>query len=347
MSEPDIDFPRGPFEEAAAWFARMRGPDAEANRGQFEAWLAGDARNRRAYSRAAEIFAMGKLLQDDERQGGKPASPSRRRRAPVAATVAAAALVAGSAGWIGLRHMHPVGNNAGAPAISSEGSRPLELANDTSGARQYRLSDGSLITAASATRISVDLGPRIRRIVLTSGEARFSVAHETRPFVVYAGGGTVTARGTLFDVALSPDRRVRVRLIEGVIDVASPPGTQRSRPLRLIAGQSTSFEARTSLPAIARSVPPPAAPDASAAVLDYDAVRLSELVDDANRRSQRPIRTAGALGERRVSGRFRIDDTELLADRLAALFDLTVDRSKATAILLRPPARRNISAQTP
>jgi transmembrane sensor len=53
------------------------------------------------------------------------------------------------------------------------------------------------------------------------------------------------------------------------------------------------------------------------------------------------------LGERRVSGRFRIDDTELLADRLAALFDLTVDRSKATAILLRPPARRNISAQTP
>jgi transmembrane sensor len=94
-------------------------------------------------------------------------------------------------------------------------------------------------------------------------------------------------------------------------------------------------------------VPPSNAPNPSAAVLDYDGVRLGELVDDANRRSQRPIRTAGALGERRVSGRFRIDDTELLADRLAVLFDVTVDRSNATVILLRPPSRRNISSQTP
>ena len=55
MSEPDRDRPQGQlFEEAAAWFARMRGPDAEASRDEFEAWLARGALHRSAYNRAAD-----------------------------------------------------------------------------------------------------------------------------------------------------------------------------------------------------------------------------------------------------------------------------------------------------
>ena len=37
-----------PIEEAARWFARMRAPDAERSRAEFEAWLAGGADRRRA-----------------------------------------------------------------------------------------------------------------------------------------------------------------------------------------------------------------------------------------------------------------------------------------------------------
>ena len=48
--------------QAAHWFARMRAPDAEASREAFETWLAERPEHRSAYSRAAEIFAMGKLL---------------------------------------------------------------------------------------------------------------------------------------------------------------------------------------------------------------------------------------------------------------------------------------------
>jgi len=40
-----------------------------------------------------------------------------------------------------------------------------------------------------------------------------------------------------------------------------------------------------------------------------------------------------AIGERRISGRFRIDDPEILAERLAALFDFTVDRRPADILI--------------
>ena len=90
MIEPERDRPKGQlFEEAAGWFARMRGPDAEASREEFEAWLARGALHRSAYNRAAEVFAMGKLLEEEETQARHP-----RRRLAAAAAVAAVSDVA-------------------------------------------------------------------------------------------------------------------------------------------------------------------------------------------------------------------------------------------------------------
>lgn len=49
-------------EEAARWFTAMRGPEAEACRVDFEAWLARDVSHRAAYNRIAETFSLGKRL---------------------------------------------------------------------------------------------------------------------------------------------------------------------------------------------------------------------------------------------------------------------------------------------
>jgi transmembrane sensor len=69
---------------------------------------------------------------------------------------------------------------------------------------------------------------------------------------------------------------------------------------------------------------------------EYDGVAVADLIDAANRSSAQPIRLAEtAIGQRRVSGRFRLDDTALLAQRLALLFDLNVDRSHPEEIVLR------------
>src|SRR3546814_15175781 len=75
--------------------------------------------------------------------------------------------------------------------------------------------------------------------------ARFDVAHETRPFVVLAGGGSVTARGTIFDVSLDRYERVTVRLLSGAVDVERPRPikgtTGRKAVARLEPGETHSF----------------------------------------------------------------------------------------------------------
>lgn len=88
--------------------------------------------------------------------------------------------------------------------------------------RTFSLSNGSLNTLDRDSRISVGLTPQRRDIVLVRGRARFSVVHESRPFAVKAGNGTVIARGTLFDVTLRPGTQAVVTLIEGLVDVEMP-----------------------------------------------------------------------------------------------------------------------------
>ena len=193
-----------------------------------------------------------------------------------------------------------------------------------------RLADGSGVQLGAGTLLETAFDAGRRTIRLWRGQARFEVAHEGRPFVVLAGGGSVTARGTVFDVAVADGRRIEVRLLEGAVDVALPATASKAgRPevRRLAAGESLSF------------VPAPAASRAASpaiAARDFEAVPVAVLVAEANRGAARPIRLADTtLADQRVSGRFRVDDTELLAQRLAALFGRTADLSDSREIVLR------------
>lgn len=315
--------PAGPPErlerEAALWFARMRGPGAGAARPEFEAWLGQSAAHRSAYNRASEIFAMGKLLAE-----GEEAPPRRPRRSLAMALTASAACVLAGGGWLMLRPAADAPPKTIAAALERR-----TLSTVTGETRMVRLADGSAVQLGAATRLETVFDSRGRTIRLSQGRARFEVAHEGRPFVVLAGGGSVTARGTVFDVAVADGKRIEVCLLEGAVDVALPAAASKaSKPevRRLAAGESLSF-----VPAIPRATSPAMAPR------DFEAVPVAALVAEANRSAARPIRLADAtLGDRRVSGRFRVDDTELLAQRLAALFGRTVDRSDPHEIVLRP-----------
>src|SRR3954468_14837834 len=123
MTGPDGDPPiEGQLlEEAATWFARMRGPEAEASRARFEAWLARGALHRRAYNRASEIFAMGKLLAGEaDAEPDAAQRPERRRRRTI--VLACAALLLLCAGGFLLR---PLANAPGGPqTASNSGTKP-------------------------------------------------------------------------------------------------------------------------------------------------------------------------------------------------------------------------------
>jgi transmembrane sensor len=314
--------------EGAQWFARMRGPEAETLRPQFEAWLAQNAGQRTAYNRAAEIFAMGKLLAEEA-----PA-PAPAPRRPAKARVTALAMCAFGAvamgGW-GMMQIMPRPGRA-PQLVAANAGRTQTLATIAGETRAVRLADGSMLALGSDSAVAIELDSAGRRLRLLKGQARFEVAHERRPFVVLVGGGSVTARGTVFEVALMPAGRVDVRLLEGAIDVALPRRERKAPVVRqLRPGERIAFE----VPAAA--APASHTPVAPAAVArDYQGITVAALVAEANRGAARPIRLADpALGAKRISGRFRIDDTALLAERLAVLFDGKVERGGAEIVLTR------------
>jgi transmembrane sensor len=316
--------------EAAHWFARMRGPDADASRAEFEAWLARGPEHRAAYNDTAEVFAMGKLLAEP----GDPApAPPPRRPVLAMALATVAACVVGVGAWVATHQPGPAGDPREAIAGTTDHRRISAVAD---GPRMVRLADGSTVRLGDGTILDVDIASGQRSLRLVRGQARFEVAHEPRPFIVFAGGGSVTARGTIFEVVLARSGKVDVRLLQGGIDVAMPRQAPSAVPAmrRLKAGEGVSFTAQPDIPqASPKTAGATAVP--LAAARDFEAVPVAELVAEANREAPRPIRLADAsLGAQRVSGRFRVDDPELLARRLGALFGRAVDVGNPREIVL-------------
>lgn len=354
MGENEIpgDVPRQDqlLEEASFWFARMRGPDAEQYRADFDAWLALGAVHLGAYNRAGEIFALGKFLAEspnaaaDSDDNDGSSTPSRWRGF---ALLAGFLMVVGFGAWVGQDSLSRMFGRTPQiasvdPAAAPDGQR---LSTVGSTRRSFRLDDGSTVTLDAESVVSTAFDSQRRALRLERGRARFEVAHETRPFVVLAGGGSVTARGTIFDVIINPDSGVTVRLLRGAVDVVRPSEAgdadqDKQAITRLVPGEALSF-GDDRMPDLAATtkvrdvVAGAALPDIPAAK-EFDMAPLSQVIAEANRGSAIPIRVADpAVGALKVSGRFRVDNPELTADRLAALFDLKIDRTRHDEILLR------------
>jgi transmembrane sensor len=337
MTEPDTPAasPDQLFEEAARWFARMRGPDAETDRPAFDAWLARGALHRSSYNRAAEIFSLGKVLMQDDVPS--PAMPAARLRARTNLVVILCVLLAVCGLGLWLARAPLMTRSERQVADASGATTRIEAASKMD--RTVRLSEGSRLRLAAGSMVEARLNGQERRISLITGTVRFEVVRDARPFVVAAGGGTVIARGTVFDVTLSKASRVIVRLISGAVEVALPR-TSRDRAhvsRQLSPGDTVSFSAQADFrdgvgnrPSIGAGIEGPRA------MRDFDNVPLAQLISEANRQSDRPVRLATpALARRRICGRFRIDDPARLAAHLPALFDLAIDNGDPSEIVLR------------
>jgi transmembrane sensor len=328
MTAPEPPIPDPLFREAAGWFARNRGPEAEASREDFEGWLRTSALHRRAYARAAEVFALGKLLADEEPT--TPAPPPGRRGGLL---IGGAAALAAAAAALFLLLGPSAAPRSPPQGVALSAAAPILVASAPDRERTVLLPDGSAVRLRRASAVEVRLGPDARRVELLRGAARFRVRHEARPFTVHAAGGVVTARGTLFDVSMAANGAVTVRLIEGAVDVVS--GDRRGGEVaHLRAGQALHYAGVAHPAAPPARGPPASAPSNEAR--EYESVRLGALIGEANRAGRRQIRVEPpALAERRISGRFRTDDPLLLADRLAGLLDLEVAGDSSGAIVLR------------
>lgn len=344
-------------EEAADWFAIMRNPEeAEIKRKEFEAWLARGALHRAAYNRIAEAYSIGKRLKDppeydaltsdaapgDDIRQSLSRSKSKIRALLILAMIGTVALVAQWAASSPRQDMKLPSLAVGSAPGTDDDPAQLRIATATGEIRSFRLDDGSVVALDTNSLVLVDFDAERRNLRLLRGRARFTVAHEWRPFAVHAGRGTVTAHGTVFDVNLLPDNRVVVQLMRGAVDVtADGPATERALPtVRLSPGQQV--ELRDAPTPLALEVVKAQANDSEwpAGLKEYRNVRLGDLFAEANRYADIPLLGATPdIDDVRVSGNFRITDSARLARNLGDVLGLAViSGPNSIALARRCPA---------
>jgi transmembrane sensor len=156
--------------------------------------------------------------------------------------------------------------------------------------RHTQLPDGSSIDLAAKTSLAVQYTDAQRTLILTSGEAFFSVApNRSRPFVVNSAGVRIRAVGTQFNVREERDR-VIVTVMEGVVDVSSAGSDSdvnkngSAGALRLNAGNEVTWFV-TSGERIVRATTPERALAWRDGRLDYVNETLATVISDVNRYS--------------------------------------------------------------
>lgn len=317
-------------EAAAAWYARSKGPlMSAAEQAEFDAWIRADAEHAAAWDRVRRLNALLGQIGDDpavvelRRAAGEPAAHPVRRHWRPAARLTTAALAAALVAAVGL----PLAS--GRFDASQSPVQPASRHYAAGGtARTIALADGSTMQLDARSAANVALGA-VRTVTLTEGRAIFTVAKDkAHPFVVTAGGGTITALGTSFGVELRQGETI-VALLEGSVRVETPFGARTLRPGETLrAGKGTlavgnGAEATTAW---------------RTGRLDFTAVSLAEVAEALNRYTTRRVIIADPdLAKQPYSGSFAADGgADALVTGLAATgVARVVSRTDQTVTLAR------------
>lgn len=298
--------------EAARWLARLqsgREPDVQK---RFRHWCDADPRHAAAFDSVQRSYEKAGLLRQLPIARAEAAEVGTRSdtRAPRYAWAAAAALVVLVPGGIFLTQRGTiVGGTHAAMLVTGVGE-----------IRSVALNDGSKVTLDTATRLEVTIGRTQRRARLRQGRARFEVVRGRQPFVVEAGGTTVTTDGSVFDVARTEEES-RVDVLSGTADVRSSGDDDRAA-VKLRGGEGVTAEPK----GMERTRIVLGGTDWTRGMLEFDGAPLGAAVALANRYSQQKIVVAGDIAQLRVTGAFRTGDAAGLAKTLAAAFDLSLGR---------------------
>lgn len=353
-SHPATPLPEPTELEATAlkWFARCQSGLTAEQETAFQDWLVTDPRHAALFNELGGTWELlGRAGEPAPASAADVPSPSLPRRRPGLLrfglpVAAAAALALAYVGW--WRPAHYTG----------------ETVTAIGALRTLSLPDGSVVTLNTDSVVAAAFTPAERRIRLERGEAHFTVAknHE-RPFIVEAGGVSVRAVGTAFNVRLDA-KAVEVLVTEGKVRV-DDAATGKSL-LTAPAGVPPD-----SLPALGHPVlssgqkvlvvlPAPVAlvdrgfREASATAvssdeiqralswqerrLDFELAPLSEIVAEFNRYSRHKLVIGDpALAAKRFGGSFRPDDQAGFVRMLRENFGVTVQETETATVLRAGP----------
>lgn len=315
-------------EVARAWLIKMRGEDAGALRGEFDAWLLASADHAEAYRRAEKRMSALAILKSSARHGTDHMAERRGRLRGwlpwgAAATAIAILIIAFGAGGASL---------PGQPGSVSTARAAEPLVTQRGEIRTFRLADGSRATLDTDSHLEVTLGTDDRHMRLIKGRVRLSVASQAAPLRIEVGRGAATANDAELDIGVDEAGTVTMALRRGEAELR--PDGKAERATSLSPGRALAYRNDGKLQPGA-GLTAEFSPNWPEGWAEYRSIRLDRLVAEANRYAVVPIviddRASAAL---EVSGRFHISQTEAFAERIASLFNLSVEPT-ADAIHLR------------
>ena len=308
--------------QAERWLARLRASDCSAaERHDFDAWRTAHITHAEAYAQAEQLWSgLDELAEDPEilqwRREARRSAPtasgrSGRLRWLAFASLAAVVLCAGFVAWWFV----------GGSSVSSYATAHGEQ-------RSVVLADGSRLVLNTDTLLDVDFGRHTRRVRLRRGEAMFEVTHDAnRPFVVQAGGNTISDIGTRFDVRDSGAQTV-VAVLEGAVAVARGGNTaELTAGEQIVAGDGAWIRGRAD---------PIMAAGWTQGRLVFRSTPLGDAVAEANRYGpDRLVIEDPSLAQLKISGEFRIGNTSALVRALQSVYPIRAERGNGEVRLYR------------
>ncbi len=206
-------------QEASDWVIKQSYDFSPEDQDRFFEWLAADPEHAEIYQKRLETWKQLDILADWRPEHSLKPNPdllevnevnSRPLKGLLfwASTVAAVFILAGVLWFTVLEQ-----------AVS--GPVKLSPGEFAYGYERHLLEDGSIVELNLGAQAFVDFDQDIRRVMLESGEAHFTIAKDVnRPFVVMANGVAVQAVGTIFNVQIQKDV-VGVVVSEGRVRVRS------------------------------------------------------------------------------------------------------------------------------
>lgn len=275
------------LDAAIRWWVRIDGGDLSPSElAAFRAWLANDPRNEAAFEEACDFWSSWQALprRAVEAYVASRAPKRQRERFWLAGAMATAAclFLFFDELWVW---------------------RQADFRTDVAELKTVTLPDGSHAHMNAASALALDYAGDQRRVILMRGEAWFQVEKDpSRPFTVEAAGGTITARGTAFDVAINK-ARIEVTATENSVEVTAEGSSVLVSP-----GRQTAYG--PGLPAIPPyEVDPESVTSWRRGKLIFKDKPLGEVVAALGRFRHGLIFIAGSdIRDRRVTGVFRMNE---------------------------------------
>ncbi len=321
---------------AAAWLARLNaGPLSPADRRALMRWLAADPQRLRdleameAVSRMAAGLA-GSADARDLLAADLAALKRARQASPLPRVVLPLAAAAAVATFLLLRP-----DTAGPARIKNHAGVETAVAQIAT----YTLPDKSQVTVAANSAVAVDFSDRRRDVALTRGEAFFDVQHDPdRPFVIAAGGRSVTVTGTRFNVnSYAPQNELEVAVVEGRVNVSTRSGGA-GEIQQMAAGDVILFPA--SGPPVRRTLTPEQAAAWRSRKLYFDGAHLDQVIAEVNRYSAKPLVPENREIEKlMITGQFPAGDVAMVLTSLRQIYGIEARDTAGAWMLTRKEPR--------